>query len=171
MSVLRRLSVLVALLMAAVVVGGAAEPTDPSTLTLKTLDGTGTVRLDSFRGRPVLLTFWASWCGPCREELPELEKLYNELAGKGFVLLTVNVDAAPAVGERFVERIGLNLPVYRMDGSEMAALGVYGLPTNILLDREGRIVKVYAGYDPQVPVHIKSRVLEMLAPSGEHGSP
>ncbi len=50
------------------------------------LDGNAAVTMSAFRGRPVLLTFWASWCGPCRVELPELSKLYGELVGTGFVL-------------------------------------------------------------------------------------
>lgn len=167
---LRRCPALVGLILVVTVAGVAGEAELP-TFTLQTLDGAGTVRVDSFRGRPVLLTFWASWCGPCREELPELATLYNELAGKGFVLLTVNVDSFPSLAERFMQRMGLSLPVYRMSPDDVDALGVSGLPTNILLDAEGRVVKVYAGYDPQLPGHIRSRVLEMLAHTGEHAGP
>ena len=56
------------------------------------LDGSRQLDLESFRGRPVLLTFWASWCGPCRQELPELQKLSAELAETGFALVTINLD-------------------------------------------------------------------------------
>lgn len=167
---LRRLPALLLATLAAAPLAAAGAAPSPS-LTLQTLDGEGTVGVDSFRGRPVLLTFWASWCGPCREELPELGKLYGELAGKGFVLLTVNVDASPSVAERFIQRMGLSLPVYRMSPRDLAALGVDGLPTNILLDAEGRIVQVYAGYDPELPGHIRSRVLAMVEPSGGSQGP
>ena len=78
------------------------EPQNPlfPEVIFTSIDGNSTMTMSSFRGRPVLLTFWASWCGPCRVELPELSKLYGELAGKGFVLITVNVDQNPAAGRR-----------------------------------------------------------------------
>jgi thiol-disulfide isomerase/thioredoxin len=135
-----------------------AEPTALPDVTLQTLDGKGSVTLDEFRGRTVLLTFWASWCGPCRVELPELERLYAELAGDGFVLLTVNVDTMPQMGERFLEQIGVTVPVYRMRQQDLVALGINALPTNIVLDREGLAVQVYRGYSPAVSDFIRRQV-------------
>jgi thiol-disulfide isomerase/thioredoxin len=132
---------------------------------LSTLDGSGEIGLSDFRGRPVLLSFWASWCGPCRIELPELQKLYTELAGDGFVLLTVNVDAAPAYAERFLAQLGISVPVYRMDQRDLVNLGVSSLPTNILLDLEGRPVHIYTGYSPKVPEEVR-RLVEGMT-SGE----
>jgi thiol-disulfide isomerase/thioredoxin len=129
--------------------------------TLSTLDGSGKVNLTDFRGRPVLLTFWASWCGPCRVELPELQRLYSELAGDGFVLLTVNVDVAPALATRFLSQIGVHVPVYRMNQRDLVALGVDALPTNILLDREGRPVQIFTGYSPVLSKEIRRLVIEM----------
>jgi thiol-disulfide isomerase/thioredoxin len=135
---------------------------------MKTLDGSGEVGLAEFRGRPVLLSFWASWCGPCRIELPELQELYAELAGDGFVLLTVNVDAAPAFADRFLAQLGISVPVYRMDQLDLVNLGVSALPTNILLDPEGRPVRIYTGYSPKVPEEVRQLVEEMT--SGERRS-
>ncbi len=132
-------------------------------MTLKTLDGAGSVAIESFRGRPVLLSFWASWCGPCREELPELQRLYNELAGQGFVLLTVNVDVSPLIANRFLAHLGVKVPVYRMDQRDIQALDINALPTNILLDREGRAVMVSAGYTPTVSEQIRRLVTLMDA--------
>jgi len=150
--------------------GAAAEPGDRSpfpSVSLRTLDGSGSVSVDSFRGRPVLLSFWASWCGPCRVELPELEKLYTELLGEGFVLLTVNVDTLPAIADRFLAQLGVSVPVYRMDHQDIIALDINALPTNILLDREGNTVMFSTGYSPTVPDSIRSLVREMGGAAGE----
>jgi thiol-disulfide isomerase/thioredoxin len=152
-----RLAVTVAALLSAVLPLGA-EPAALPNVTLQTLDGKGSVTLDEFRGRTVLLTFWASWCGPCRVELPELQKLYAELAGDGFVLLTVNVDTIPEMGTRFLGQIGVTIPVYRMDQRDLVALGINALPTNIVLDHDGLAVQVYRGYSPAVPEYIRRLV-------------
>jgi thiol-disulfide isomerase/thioredoxin len=137
-----------------------AEPAALPDVTLQTIDGKGSVTLDEFRGRTVLLTFWASWCGPCRVELPELQKLYAELAGEGFVLLTVNVDTIPEMGVRFLDQIGVTIPMYRMNQRDLVALGINALPTNIVLDHDGVVVQVYRGYSPAVPEYIRHMVLE-----------
>jgi thiol-disulfide isomerase/thioredoxin len=125
---------------------------------MTTLDGSSSVTLDSFRGRPILLTFWATWCGPCRVELPELRDLYGELVGEGFVLLTVNVDNSPLIADRFLAQLGVKVPVYRMSRGDIAALQINALPTNILLDRDGRVAMATAGYDPRMPAEIRRLV-------------
>ncbi len=127
------------------------------------LDGGEKVELVDFRGRPVLLNFWASWCGPCRQELPELEKLQEELKSTGFAVIAVNMDQSPAQGRRFLEMEHLDVPAYRLDRDTLAMLGVRSLPTNVLLDREGRPVQLYRGYAPSVPVDIRRLVLAMPA--------
>jgi len=124
-------------------------------------DGESTTTMSAFRGRPVLLTFWASWCGPCRVELPELSKLYGELAGRGFVLITVNVDHNPMAGRRYLESLGLSLPVYRLNPHDTKSLGIDALPANILLDADGRFVQAYKGYTPVVVEEVRRLVLEM----------
>jgi thiol-disulfide isomerase/thioredoxin len=135
------------------------------------IDGSQQIDLESLRGRPVLLTFWASWCGPCREELPELEKLAEELAGSGFTLITVNTDQSPAMGLRFLQRYDIDVPVYRMNPRDLMTLGVNALPTNVLLDREGRPVQIYKGYSPAVPSEIRQLVAKMgEAPAGGGGT-
>ncbi len=137
------------------------QRTDFPNFTLSTLDGSGSVEIESFRGRPVLLTFWASWCGPCRVELPELAALYRELAGEGFVLLTVNVDNSPRIAERYLGQLGLKIPVYRMDQRDIVALNITGLPTNILIDRNGSVAMATAGYTETMPDTIRRLIEEM----------
>jgi thiol-disulfide isomerase/thioredoxin len=128
---------------------------------LEKLDSDTVVTIESLRGHPVLITFWASWCGPCRLELPELEKLSKELADQGFVLLTINVDSTTFAARRFLEVTRLKVPVYRMKQQDLIELGIRSIPTNILLDREGRLATIYEGYSPAVPQVIRELVAEM----------
>lgn len=167
----RRLLVLACVLACLVAAAGeSVERPDSEVfagLTLQTSDGSGSVTVGSFRGRPVLLTFWASWCGPCRIELPELEKLYRDLLGDGFVLLTVNVDTFPGIADRFLGQLGISVPVYRMDQRDLVALDINALPTNILLDRAGEPVMISTGYSPTVPEEIRRLVHEMVPSGGD----
>jgi len=152
----------VALLVAAS--AAAAEPSERApfpSLSLRTLDGSGSVALDGFRGRPVLLSFWASWCGPCRMELPELQKLAVELEDEGLALVTVNMDRSPAMGMKFLERYNIDVPVFLMSSRDLQTLGVGALPTNVLLDRDGRPAQIFEGYSPEVPMEIRRLVLGM----------
>ena len=141
------------------------------TLTFTALDGVSQIDLESVRGRPVLMTFWASWCGPCRQELPELEKLVDELAEEGFVLITINLDQTPAMGVRFLQQNDIDVPAYRMDPRALTQLGVKALPTNLLLDREGRPVQIYRGYSPEVPGEIRRLILAMDPAPEDGGEP
>ena len=138
-------------------------------LKLSSLDRDSTVELASFRGRPVLLTFWASWCGPCRYELPELEELYGELAGTGFTVITVAVDTAPAAAEDFMKSLDLHLPVFLADRMELRKLRISSIPTTILLDQEGGVADVWVGYFKTMPEQIRKLVAEMTKNVEEDG--
>jgi thiol-disulfide isomerase/thioredoxin len=146
----------------------AADPVEKvpvfPNIAFTSLDGSRQLDLESFRGRPLLMTFWASWCGPCRQELPELKKLSVELADKGFELVTINMDQSAFVGARFLQKYNIDVPVYRMDQRTLMELGLAALPTNMLLDREGRPVMILRGYSPAVPDEIRRLVLEMDEP-------
>ena len=133
------------------------------------LDGTEQLDLESFRGRPTLMSFWASWCGPCRQELPELQKLAVELADTGFALVTINMDGSAINGARFLKKHGIDVPVYRIDKRTEMILGVRSLPTNMLLDPEGRPVMILRGYSPVVPDEIRRLVGEMDLSEGTDG--
>jgi thiol-disulfide isomerase/thioredoxin len=156
--------------------GSAALAADPvgevpvfPNLSFTSLDGSRQLDIESFRGRPLLMTFWASWCGPCRQELPELQKLSVELADQGFELVTINTDQSAVVGARFLQKYNIDVPVYRMDPRMLMELGLNSLPTNMLLDREGRPVMILRGYSPAVPGEIRRLVLAMDEAPGDSG--
>lgn len=96
--------------------------------------------LADFRGKTVLLNVWATWCVPCREEMPTLDRLQAELGGPEFEVLALSIDrAGPDAVREFYSEIGIENLALHIDPSakSMFALGVVGLPTTILIDRKG----------------------------------
>ncbi len=101
----------------------------------------GALSLDAYRGKVVLLNFWATWCAPCRKEMPMLAELQSELGGENFEVVTLATGRNPAPSmTRFFESIGVdNLPLHRDPEQAIArGMGVKGLPTTVILDRQGR---------------------------------
>ncbi len=102
-----------------------------------------TVDLSAFRGRVVLMNFWATWCAPCLREMPSLKRLQQRLGGDDFTVIAVSEDREGSrVVAPYVERHGLDgLPIYYDAGMAASrALAVSGLPTTLLIDRQGREV-------------------------------
>jgi thiol-disulfide isomerase/thioredoxin len=98
-------------------------------------------KLSEFRNKVVLLNIWATWCAPCREEMPALDRLHHQLGGPGFEVLALSIDAGGAAAvKQFYDEIGIrSLAIYVDPGMRaMGGLAVVGLPTTLLLDRQGR---------------------------------
>ena len=145
--------------------GGKAPvraPVPAPDFTLPDLKGRPTT-LSSFKGRAVLLDFWATWCGPCLEELPDLAALHKKYEGRGFSVLGVSVDSGGA-GEvaAFVRDHKMTYPVLISDGLLPENYAVPGLPTAFLIDRRGLIVRRYLG--PQSYADLAKDAEEVLAP-------
>jgi cytochrome c biogenesis protein CcmG/thiol:disulfide interchange protein DsbE len=109
--------------------------------------GGSPIRLGDFKGQVILLNFWATWCPPCREEMPSMERLYRRFKSRGFTILALSIDRR---GEQdvgpFVKSFALTFPIGLDPG--MTVAGEYrmaGLPTSILIDRHGAIAAVAAG--------------------------
>jgi thiol-disulfide isomerase/thioredoxin len=104
------------------------------------------MRLSDFRGRPVFLNFWASWCGPCRAEMPLMEVVLRRYQADGLAVLGVNNGERIQAAERFLERLDVQLTAYAYDpAADVARLyGIPGLPTSVFIDAEGVITRVYA---------------------------
>ncbi len=97
--------------------------------------------LDAFRGKVVLLNVWATWCGPCREEMPTLDRLQAKLGGPDFEVVALSIDQEGIFAvKKFYEELGLkNLGIYVDDSMRAPSLlGVIGIPATLLIDREGR---------------------------------
>jgi thiol-disulfide isomerase/thioredoxin len=98
------------------------------------------ISLDSFRGKPVLLNFWATWCSPCRIEMPYLQRIYDEWTDKGLVLLTVNIGESITVAKNFMQENGFTMPVL-LDSSRVTLdrYQITGIPTTYFIDKDGII--------------------------------
>lgn len=119
----------------------------PSEDFLLSMLGGGENNLDSYRGKVVFLNFWATWCPPCREEMPSMQVLYDELADDGLEILAVNVLEDEATVSAFVEENGFTYPVM-LDRQGRVAMryAVRAYPTTYLLDRDGKVIAVRTGF-------------------------
>jgi thiol-disulfide isomerase/thioredoxin len=98
------------------------------------------ISLSNLRGNPVILNFWASWCGPCRDEMPLLQQTYEERESKGVLLLTVNLRETLSVAAQYMQDNGLSFPVLLdTDGSVALSYNVTAIPTTFFLDIDGII--------------------------------
>ena len=124
----------------------AAHATPAPDFTLKTLDGPA-LRLAEQRGQVVLVNFWASWCAPCKVEMPHLNRLADKYRDTGVVLLAVNVDDDPKKAAAEAKKLGINFPVL-LDTAKTAskAYQLQAMPTTVLVDRDGKVRHVHQGY-------------------------
>ncbi len=109
--------------------------------TLDRLDTSGRLGIADLRGKPVVVNFWASWCVPCRDEAPVLQKTYERYRDRGLVVLGVDVNDFRQDARRFMRRYGLTYPVvYDGKGSTVGKWGVRGFPETFFVDRTGKLV-------------------------------
>jgi thiol-disulfide isomerase/thioredoxin len=146
----------------------AAGATDSAQLFAATLTGVDgqPVNLDKFRGKPLIVNFWARWCPPCRKEIPELVKLQSEFGGRGLTVLGIAVEEDPAAVKEFAMAYDVNYPLV-VDKKKAIWLmqtlgnGSTGLPFTLLLDSQGNIVQRKMGlftrqdFDAAIPLLLK----------------
>jgi cytochrome c biogenesis protein CcmG/thiol:disulfide interchange protein DsbE len=108
---------------------------------LESLEGDEEISLADFRGRPVVLNFWASWCGPCKDEAPMLQSAWERYRDRGLVILGVDAQDLASDGRRFAERYALTYPLaYDGNGSTLGRYGLTGFPETWFVSRDGRLV-------------------------------
>jgi thiol-disulfide isomerase/thioredoxin len=98
------------------------------------------------KGKVVFLNFWATWCGPCRDEMPSMEALYSRYRENGLEILAVNIQETEGEVLAFMESNGLNFPaVLDRDGKVSASYGVQAIPSSFIINREGKIIARVVG--------------------------
>jgi thiol-disulfide isomerase/thioredoxin len=141
----------------------AAPPASPAKpipfpdLDLEGRDGGG-VRLSQLRGNVVLVNFWATWCGPCRAELPLLQDLYNKYSDRNFTVLAVNVDTDRDRIAPFLKAQNLSLPIYFASPNDAEMMTSRGIPTSFIVAPDGTLEKAYVGYSPEIEKEWMERV-------------
>jgi peroxiredoxin len=112
--------------------------------TLQNLDGKN-VKLSDFKGKVTIIDFWATWCPPCRAEIPDFIDLYKTYQKKGLVIIGIALDDKPKV-QKFVKDQKINYPIL-LGNQEIANLygGISGIPTTFIIDRKGEIIKTFVG--------------------------
>ena len=116
------------------------EGTEMVDFELQDLSGS-TRRLSDFKGKVVFLNFWATWCGPCRFEMPSMERLYRSLKSKGLEIVAVNLQEDRKSVQRFVDEYGLSFPVLLDTAGRIgAAYGARSIPTTYVVDRDGFVI-------------------------------
>jgi len=130
--------------LAASALSGQAAPD----FVLKSASGEN-LRLSEYRGDVVMINFWATWCGPCRQEMPLLDELYGRYQRVGFSLLGVNIDDDSRRAMQMVEDLGVSFPVLFDESKEVSRMyQVDAMPVTVLVDRQGNVRHVHHGYKP-----------------------
>ena len=138
---------LAALLVAVPVLAGMPQGPAPG-FSLPARGG-GTISLSQYKGQVVMINFWASWCGPCRQEMPLLDDIYKHYSKLGFSLIGVNVEPDTKSAEAWLKQTPVSFPVLFDTQSIVSKLyGVPGMPTTVFIDRQGNVRLVHQSYRP-----------------------
>ena len=116
--------------------------------TLKSLEGSN-LRLEEYRGQVVLINFWASWCGPCRQEMPLLDRLHHRYEDTGFAVLGVNVEGEIEPAQDIVNKTNVTFPILIDDGQKVSEMyDLQAMPSTVVVDRDGLVRYIHLGYKP-----------------------
>ena len=130
--------------------------------TLRTVGGPN-MRLQEQRGSVVMINFWATWCGPCRQEMPHLNRLYEKYRASGFVLLGVNVDDDARNATEVAAKLGLKFPVLLDTDKKISRLyDLATMPSTVLIDRDGKVRYMHRGYLAGVEADYDKQIRELL---------
>jgi cytochrome c biogenesis protein CcmG/thiol:disulfide interchange protein DsbE len=124
----------------------------------------GTVSLHDFRGKVVLIDFWASWCVPCRQSFPWMTSMMSRYGAQGLTIIAVNLDKQRDAANRFLETFTPPFPVvFDPAGKTAEGFRVEAMPSSFLVSRTGEIIHAYAGFDPGHAQTIEDQIKEALS--------
>jgi len=132
-------------------------------VTLHTAEGTA-VQLADFKGKVLLVDFWASWCVPCKASFPALDAIYREYQPRGFAVLAVNLDEERKNAEAFLAAHPHVMPVlFDPQGAAPVAFGVKGMPTSFVIDKTGAIRFTHQGYSGNIDLSYRQEIAQLLS--------
>jgi len=121
------------------------------------------LRLSEYRGDVVMINFWATWCGPCRQEMPLLEEIYQRYNKLGFTLLGVNVEEHSNDADRFLAETPVSFPILFDPSNEVSKqYGVSAMPSTVIVDREGNVRFLHHGYQPGYENEYQNQIRELV---------
>lgn len=130
--------------------------------TLKSNQGSN-IRLEELRGEVVMLNFWASWCGPCRQEMPLMNDIFSKYQDLGFTILAVNVDENQEDADRFLSAVPVDFPVLYDSSSKVSEMyEVDAMPTTVMIDRDGNKRFLHRGYKPGYEDEYAAQVKQLI---------
>jgi peroxiredoxin len=130
--------------------------------TLKS-NGGNNLRLQEQRGQVVLVNFWASWCGPCKLEMPHLNRLHDKYRASGVLLLGVNIDEDPRAAQAATTKLGVKFPVLLDSDRAVSRLYDMGsMPATVLIDRDGRVRFLHCGYREGMEDDYERQIRELV---------
>ena len=139
-----RVATLAATLAVSSLVGASASLAPSFALPSRSGD---TVQLDKLKGQVVMINFWASWCGPCRQEMPLLDQMYKRYSALGFTLLGVNVESDSKDAEKLLAQLPVTFPVLFDRENKVSKLyDVNAMPSTVFIDRKGNVRYLHRGY-------------------------
>lgn len=155
------LPLLLACAMGSAVAAVQMSATAPD-FTLRSVGGAN-LRLQEQRGQVVMVNFWATWCGPCRQEMPHLNRLYDKYRSSGFVLLGVNIDDDPRAAADLATKLGVRFPVLLDTDKKVSRVyDMSAMPATLLIDRDGRVRHIHRGYRDGVERTYEEQVRSLL---------
>jgi peroxiredoxin len=151
-----------ALALFAVAAPAVAPQASAPDFTLRSMGGPN-LRLQEQRGQVVMVNFWATWCGPCRQEMPHLNRLYEKYRASGFVLLGINVDDDAGNAAAVAAKLGLKFPVLLdTDKKVSRQYDLATMPSTVLIDRDGKVRYVHRGYLAGFEDSYEKQIRELL---------
>jgi len=156
-------------LIAILIVGGitsasSGEANGPApAFTLTSISGQ-TASLNQYKGQVVMVNFWATWCGPCQQEMPLLDQMYKKFKPTGFTLLGVNVDKDVPTVKDLLTRKPVTFPILLDPTNQVSkAYHVNDMPSTVIIDRKGDIRYVHRGYKPGDENEYQNRIRQLIA--------
>ncbi len=131
------------------------------------------VSITAMRGKVIVLNFWATWCPPCKVEMPGLEQLYHDYRAGGLEVIGLSTDSSEAGIREFLSKTPVNFPILHDRSGRVTKLyGVNSLPTTFLIDRSGTVVELFIGEQDWTSPHMRDRIESLLKrASGAPGKP